>query len=114
AEHLDGEGQSPALLCQGGDTLDGGDDAQHAVVAAGVAHGIQVRAEHEARQAGARAFIASGDIADRIERSTSSAAARYSRDRKTRVSPPASSEWRASESQRCMMRAAAGTAPIVA
>src|SRR5436190_10604362 len=52
--------------------------------------------------------------ASRIQPSTSSAAARYSRDRKTRVSPPASSEWRASESQRCMMRAAAGTAPIVA
>src|SRR5690242_14402083 len=52
--------------------------------------------------------------ASRIQLSTSSVAVRYSRDRKTRVSPPASSEWRASESQRCMMRAADGTAPIVA
>src|SRR5260221_13751104 len=49
-----------------------------------------------------------------IQPRTSSLAARYSRERKTRVSPPASSECRASESQRCMMRAAEGMAPIVA
>src|SRR5919206_1231232 len=52
--------------------------------------------------------------ASRIQPSTSSVAALYSRERNTRVSPLASSEWRASESQRCMMRAADGMAPIVA
>src|SRR6266850_4093357 len=52
--------------------------------------------------------------ASRIQPITSSAAARYSRDRNTRVKPPGSSEWRASESQRCMMRPAESIAPIVA
>src|SRR4051794_32952065 len=52
--------------------------------------------------------------ASRIQPSTSSAAARYSRDRNTRVSPPGSSEWRASASQRCMMRAAESMPAIVA
>src|SRR5438094_2908258 len=52
--------------------------------------------------------------ASRIQPSTASFAARYSRERNTRVSPPGSSEWRASAAQRCMMRAAESMAPIVA
>src|SRR5262245_30788360 len=44
--------------------------------------------------------------ASSIQPSTSSFAARFCGERNTRVSPPASSEWRASESQRRKMRSA--------
>ena len=43
------------------------DDAQHAVVLAGIAHRVEVRAEHEAGQAGPVALVAADDVADRIE-----------------------------------------------
>ncbi len=68
AQHLDGEGQALARSRQRGDAFDAGNHAEHAVVAAGVAHGVEVGAEHQARQPGAYALVAPGDVADRIER----------------------------------------------
>ena len=49
------------------DAFDRGDDAQHAVVLAGVAHGVEMRAQHQARRAGRLRLVAADAIADRIE-----------------------------------------------
>src|SRR5260221_578001 len=67
AKHLDRKWQSLAPGRERGDALDRGDHAEHAVIAAGIAHGVEVRAEHQAGQAGEAAFIASDQIADRVE-----------------------------------------------
>ena len=50
-----------------GDAGDRGDHAERAVLFAGVAHGVEMRAEHQTRQAGPVAFVAAADIADRVE-----------------------------------------------
>ncbi len=43
------------------------DDPERPVPAAGIAHGVVMGAQHQARQTGPVAFIASADIADRID-----------------------------------------------
>ena len=48
-------------------TRDRRNDAQHAIVLAGVAHGIEVRTRQYCRQAGPNTVIATNDIADGIE-----------------------------------------------
>ncbi len=58
--------QTAPLAVQGADAGDGCDDAQHAVIAAGIADGIEMGAEDERRQARRRALIAPDDIADRV------------------------------------------------
>jgi hypothetical protein len=80
--------------------FDRGQDAEDAVVAARVAHGVEVGAEHEAGEARLRAFIASRAIADRIERGLHACLAHPAEHEYTRVTPPGSSERRASASQR--------------
>ena len=114
AHDLDRERQARAARVQRVDAIDRGHDAQHAVVLAGIAHGVEVRAQHQARRARRRAFVAADHVADRVEpalipasriqASTSSFAARCSCDRNTRVSAPGSSLQRASASQRSQMR----------
>ena len=41
--------------------------SERAVPFAGVAHGVVMRAQHQARQAGPIAFVTAADIADRVE-----------------------------------------------
>src|SRR5258708_18534494 len=50
AQYFDGEGQTLALLVQRMHAFDRGDDAEHAVVFAGIAYRVEMRAEHEARR----------------------------------------------------------------
>ena len=51
-DHLDREGQALAGGVQRRHGLDRGDHAEIAVVVAGVAHGVDVRAEQQRRQSG--------------------------------------------------------------
>jgi hypothetical protein len=67
ADHLDREGQSPFLLVQCLHAFDGGDHAEHAIVFSCVAHRVEVRAEHEAGEAGPAALVAADDVADGVE-----------------------------------------------
>ena len=48
------------------DALDRGDDAERAVPFAGIAHGVVMRADHHAREAGDLPLIAADDIADLV------------------------------------------------
>ena len=64
---LDRERQPRPARVEGVNAIDGRDHAQHAVVLAGVAHGVEVRTQHEAGRARRTAFVATDDIADRIE-----------------------------------------------
>ena len=67
-DDLDGERQPRALAIERRDAFDRRNDAEHAVVLAGVAHGVEMRAEHQARQHRRRvAFVAADAVADRIE-----------------------------------------------
>src|SRR3954463_2898266 len=68
ADHLERKRQPAPGTREGTDAFDRRDHAEHAVVAAGVAHGVEVRAEDEARCAARAAVIAADGIADRIER----------------------------------------------
>jgi cation diffusion facilitator CzcD-associated flavoprotein CzcO len=65
--HLDGERQSPPPFLQIGDAANRGDQSKWAVPFAGVAHGVVVRAQHQARQTRNLAFITATDISDRVE-----------------------------------------------
>ena len=65
-DDLDRIRQPPPPPVQVGDAGDRRDHAERAVPFAGVAHGVVVRSQHQARQAGKLAFIAAADIADRI------------------------------------------------
>src|SRR5688500_3409887 len=67
AHHLDGKGQPLLFAIQQIDAFDGGDYAEHAVVLAGIAHRVEVRAEHEAGQSRPRALVAPARVADRVE-----------------------------------------------
>ncbi len=67
AQDLERERKARAALVQRMDTIDRGHHAQHAVVLAGIAHGVEVRAQHQARRAGSVAFIAADHVADRVE-----------------------------------------------
>ena len=67
ADHLDGEGQVSTDLMQRFHARDRRDNAKHAIVLAGVAHGIEVRTGQYCRQAGPKTLIATNDIADGIE-----------------------------------------------
>ena len=49
-DHLDREGQRSPARVQRGHSLDRGDHAEIAVIVAGVAHGIDVRAEQQRRR----------------------------------------------------------------
>ena len=49
------------------DAFERAHDAQHAVVLARIEHRVEVRAEHQAGQAGPVALVAADDVADRIE-----------------------------------------------
>ena len=66
ADHLDGEGKAPPSRCMAADAGDGCQHPEHAVIFSGVAHGIEMRAEHAAPPTPAlRAFVTADDIADR-------------------------------------------------
>jgi hypothetical protein len=65
--YFDGERQAPPSLVQIGDAANRRDQSERAVPFAGIADGVVVRAQHQARQTGALAFIAAADISDRIE-----------------------------------------------
>ena len=94
---------------QRGDALDRGQHAQHAVVLAGIAHRVEMRAQHQARQPRDARPRSARRIAHRVERvampasriqpSTSALACACWGDRNTRVSPPASSDSRPSAAQ---------------
>ena len=61
--HLHRERQPVHPVAQPLEHLDGHEDAEHAVEAAGVGDGVDVRAEHERRQAGAAALAAAPLVA---------------------------------------------------
>ncbi len=67
AGDLDRERQPLAAPVQIGDAGDRSDHAERPVPFAGVAHGVVMRAEHQAWQTRRGALIAAADIADRIE-----------------------------------------------
>ena len=64
---LDRERQPPPAPVQIGDAGNRCEQSERAVPFAGVAHGVVMRAQHQARQAGTIAFITAADISDRIE-----------------------------------------------
>ncbi len=67
ADDLDGERQAPAARMQIGDAFDRRDDTEHPVVLAGIAHRVEMRAQHQAGSPRRLAFVASDDIADRVD-----------------------------------------------
>ena len=67
AGHLNGEGQSFATLVQISDAGNRRDQPQRPVPFAGVAHGVVMRAQHQARQSLSIAFITAADITDGVE-----------------------------------------------
>ena len=67
AGDLDRERQPLAAPVQVRDAGDRGDEAERPIPFAGVTHGIVMRAEHQAWQAGRSALVAAADIADGIE-----------------------------------------------
>ena len=56
----------PAVV-QIGNAGDRGDQSERPIPFAGIAHGVVMRAQHQARQAGPIAFVSAADIADRVE-----------------------------------------------
>ena len=66
-DHLDGERQPALSLVQIGNAGNRGDQAERAVPFAGIADGVVMRAQHQARQARGLAFVTAADISDRIE-----------------------------------------------
>jgi hypothetical protein len=110
ADYLDGERQSRAGRVERSDAFDRAQHAEHAVVLAGVAHGVEVRPQHEARQPRPRAFVAANAIAHGVDvrghpgrRASMQApvafASRCCEERNTRVSPPSCSDRRPNASQ---------------
>ena len=67
AGHLDRERQSLAAPVEIGDAGNRGDEPERPVPFAGVAHGVVMRAQHQAGQARPLALVAAADIADGIE-----------------------------------------------
>ena len=80
ADDFDRERQALAAAVEIGDAGDRRDHAQRPVPFAGVAHGVVVRAEHQARQARPLAFVAAADIADRVEMRTHAGVAHPAQD----------------------------------
>ena len=66
-QHLDREGQALEPAVKRGNRRDRGDDAQVAVVLAGVPHGVDVGADQQGRQAGFDPLVAADDVADGVD-----------------------------------------------
>ncbi|GJE46609.1 hypothetical protein AEGHOMDF_5815 [Methylobacterium soli] len=67
-QHLDGEGHAEPGLMKGRDCRDRRDDAERAVVAARIAHRVDMRAEEQGRCARPIALVAPDHRAGRVER----------------------------------------------
>jgi hypothetical protein len=67
ADHFNREWQPLPALVEIGDAGDRGEQSERAVPFAGVANGVVMRAQHQARQTRTIAFIAAADIADGVE-----------------------------------------------
>ena len=67
ADDLERVRQALAALVQIADARDRGDDAEEAVVLAGVAHAVLVRAGHHDRRVRIGRGVASDDVAERVE-----------------------------------------------
>jgi hypothetical protein len=105
-----------ALRGEALDDAERGERAERAVVAAGVAHGVDMRTDHQRRRVRPPAFVARADVADRIDARRQaalsaqamncSAARRCDCDRQSRVSLGGSSVKAASASSRAISRRA--------
>ncbi len=87
AQHLDREGKARPAGIERVHAFDGGDHAEHAVVLSGIANGIEMRTQHQARLSGSRALVAAGD---------SCRWRRRARPCRPRASSPARVRWSAS------------------
>ena len=67
ADHLERERQAPAGVLQRVHAFHRRNDAEHAVVLACVAHGIEVRAEHQAGKPRLKALVAPDHVADGVQ-----------------------------------------------
>ena len=67
ADHLDGERQAFSAPLQVGHAGNRRDQSERAVPFAGVADGVVMRAQHQARHSGPLAFVAAADVSDRVE-----------------------------------------------
>ena len=67
AQHFDGEGQALALLVQRMHAFNRSDHPEHAIVFAGIAYRVEMRAEHQARRPRSVAFITTDAVADLVE-----------------------------------------------
>ena len=66
-DDFDRKGQPHIAPVQIGDAGDRGDDPERSIPFAGVAHGVVMRTEHQARQPGTFSFVTAADIADGVE-----------------------------------------------
>jgi hypothetical protein len=67
AHNLDREGKARPAGIERVHAFDGGDHAEHAVVLSGIANGIEMRTQHQARLSGSRALVAAGTVADGVD-----------------------------------------------
>ena len=65
-DHLDGMGQPDAALMQVGDAGDRREDAEQAVVATGIAHGVQMRAGHHDGRVRMSTFVSPDHVAQSV------------------------------------------------
>ena len=66
-DDFDRKGQPHIAPVQIGDAGDRGDDPERSIPFAGVAHGVVMRTQHQARQPGTFPFIAARDVSDGVE-----------------------------------------------
>lgn len=67
SDYLDREGQALAGFVHAPNAFDRAEDAEEAIVPAGIAHAVHVGAGQQRRRARCRAFVAADDIAERVE-----------------------------------------------
>ncbi len=85
ADHLDREGEAPAARVERADAFDPGDHAEHAVVLAGVAHGVEMRAEHERWQARPLSLVTADAVPRGVEARVHARLAHPAEDERVRV-----------------------------